>query len=236
MTRGGSGLQSRARCGHVSSRSATEGRCSWGRRVATVERMTIQRMEHVGIVADDLAARRRSSSSSDSSCRARGRSRAVGSSVVGLEGVRAEIAMVETPDGHGRLELTKFHAPSGRGAATGTRRRTPRASAMSHSQSPTSTPSSLACEPAARRGSSSSWGSRSAEGSGRPPTASPASVVVPGQDPLVTRGKIFVGTDAGSSDASQAVPLRDAFGSAPIHQPTMRARRRSLNATSYGKP
>jgi catechol 2,3-dioxygenase-like lactoylglutathione lyase family enzyme len=35
--------------------------------------------------------------------------------VVGLEGVRAEIAMVETPDGHGRLELTKFHAPSGRG-------------------------------------------------------------------------------------------------------------------------
>jgi catechol 2,3-dioxygenase-like lactoylglutathione lyase family enzyme len=35
--------------------------------------------------------------------------------VVGLEGVRAEIAMVETPDGHGRLELTKFHAPSVRG-------------------------------------------------------------------------------------------------------------------------
>jgi catechol 2,3-dioxygenase-like lactoylglutathione lyase family enzyme len=35
--------------------------------------------------------------------------------VVGLEGVRAEIAMVETPNGHGRLELTKFHAPSGRG-------------------------------------------------------------------------------------------------------------------------
>jgi len=35
--------------------------------------------------------------------------------VVGLEGVRAEIAMLETPDGHGRLELTKFHAPSGPG-------------------------------------------------------------------------------------------------------------------------
>ena len=32
-----------------------------------------------------------------------------------LEGVRAEIAMVETLDGHGRLELTKFHAPSNRG-------------------------------------------------------------------------------------------------------------------------
>jgi predicted enzyme related to lactoylglutathione lyase len=35
--------------------------------------------------------------------------------VVGLEGVRAEIAMLETPDGHGRLELSKFHAPSGWG-------------------------------------------------------------------------------------------------------------------------
>jgi predicted enzyme related to lactoylglutathione lyase len=34
---------------------------------------------------------------------------------VGLEGVRSEIAMLETPDGHGRLELSKFHAPSGRG-------------------------------------------------------------------------------------------------------------------------
>jgi dihydrofolate reductase len=33
-----------------------ERRCSWGSRVATVERMTIQRMEHVGIVVDDLAA------------------------------------------------------------------------------------------------------------------------------------------------------------------------------------
>jgi catechol 2,3-dioxygenase-like lactoylglutathione lyase family enzyme len=32
--------------------------------------------------------------------------------VVGLEGVRADIAMMETPDGHGRLELVKFHAPS----------------------------------------------------------------------------------------------------------------------------
>jgi 4-hydroxyphenylpyruvate dioxygenase-like putative hemolysin len=32
--------------------------------------------------------------------------------VVGLDGVRAEIAVVQTPDGHGRLELTKFHTPS----------------------------------------------------------------------------------------------------------------------------
>lgn len=31
--------------------------------------------------------------------------------VVGLEGVRAQIAMLRTPDGHGGLELTKFDAP-----------------------------------------------------------------------------------------------------------------------------
>ena len=35
--------------------------------------------------------------------------------VVGLEGVRADIAMLQTPDGHGRLELTKFHTPSPQG-------------------------------------------------------------------------------------------------------------------------
>lgn len=34
--------------------------------------------------------------------------------IVGLEGVRAEIAFVQNPDGHGRLELTKFHSPQGR--------------------------------------------------------------------------------------------------------------------------
>ncbi len=32
--------------------------------------------------------------------------------VVGLDDVRADIAMVRTPDGHGRLELTKFHRPT----------------------------------------------------------------------------------------------------------------------------
>jgi catechol 2,3-dioxygenase-like lactoylglutathione lyase family enzyme len=31
--------------------------------------------------------------------------------VVGLNNVQCEIAMMRTPDGHGRLELTKFHAP-----------------------------------------------------------------------------------------------------------------------------
>ena len=31
--------------------------------------------------------------------------------VVGLDDVRADIAMMRTPDGHGRVELTKFHTP-----------------------------------------------------------------------------------------------------------------------------
>jgi catechol 2,3-dioxygenase-like lactoylglutathione lyase family enzyme len=31
--------------------------------------------------------------------------------IVGLDGVRGEIAMMRTPDGHGRIELDKFHTP-----------------------------------------------------------------------------------------------------------------------------
>jgi len=32
--------------------------------------------------------------------------------VVGLDGVRVDVAMMRTPDGHGRLELMKFHSPA----------------------------------------------------------------------------------------------------------------------------
>ena len=31
--------------------------------------------------------------------------------VIGLDDVRADIATMRTPDGHGRVELTKFHTP-----------------------------------------------------------------------------------------------------------------------------
>jgi len=31
--------------------------------------------------------------------------------VVGLSGVRADITMMRAPDGHGRVELTKYHTP-----------------------------------------------------------------------------------------------------------------------------
>jgi catechol 2,3-dioxygenase-like lactoylglutathione lyase family enzyme len=36
--------------------------------------------------------------------------------VVGLENVRCEIAMMRTPDGHGRIELDKFYTPAAIGA------------------------------------------------------------------------------------------------------------------------
>jgi catechol 2,3-dioxygenase-like lactoylglutathione lyase family enzyme len=78
--------------------------------------MTVQRMDHVGIVVDDLAAV--TAFFVELGLKLQGEATVEGGwvdRVVGLEGVRAEIAMVETPDGHGRLELTKFHAPSGRG-------------------------------------------------------------------------------------------------------------------------
>jgi catechol 2,3-dioxygenase-like lactoylglutathione lyase family enzyme len=78
--------------------------------------MPIQRMDHVGIVVDDLAAA--TAFFAELGLELQGEGPVEGAwvdRVVGLEGVRAEIAMMNTPDGHGRLELTKFHAPSGRG-------------------------------------------------------------------------------------------------------------------------
>jgi catechol 2,3-dioxygenase-like lactoylglutathione lyase family enzyme len=76
--------------------------------------MTIQRMDHVGIVVDDLAAA--TAFFVELGLELQGESPVQGGwvdRVVGLEGVRAEIAMLQTPDGHGRVELAKFHAPSG---------------------------------------------------------------------------------------------------------------------------
>jgi catechol 2,3-dioxygenase-like lactoylglutathione lyase family enzyme len=78
--------------------------------------MAIQRMEHVGIVVEDLAAA--TAFFVELGLGLQGRMPIEGAwvdRIVGLEGVRAEIAMMETPDGHGRLELTKYHAPPGLG-------------------------------------------------------------------------------------------------------------------------
>jgi catechol 2,3-dioxygenase-like lactoylglutathione lyase family enzyme len=84
----------------------------WCRRLATVERMTIQRMDHVGVVVDDLAAA--TAFFVELGLRLQGDWVAEDGAVdriVGLEGVRAGCAMLETPDGHGKVELVKFHAP-----------------------------------------------------------------------------------------------------------------------------
>ncbi len=78
--------------------------------------MAIQRMEHVGIVVDDLAAA--TAFFAELGLKPQGGGPVEGAwvdRVVGLEGVQVEIAMMETPDGHGRLELAKFHAPLGDG-------------------------------------------------------------------------------------------------------------------------
>ena len=32
--------------------------------------------------------------------------------VIGIDGVRQDVAMLRTPDGHGRIELAMFHAPA----------------------------------------------------------------------------------------------------------------------------
>ena len=77
--------------------------------------MTIQRMGHVGIVVDDLAGAM--AFFVELGLELEGEAPVEGrwvDHVVGLEGVRADIATMRTPDGHGRLELTKFHTPSGR--------------------------------------------------------------------------------------------------------------------------
>src|SRR5439155_22188819 len=36
--------------------------------------------------------------------------------IIALDGVRSDIAMMRTPDGHSRLELSKFHTPTAVGA------------------------------------------------------------------------------------------------------------------------
>ena len=73
-------------------------------------------MDHVGIVVDDLAAA--TDFFVELGLVLQGEGPVQGrwvDSVVGLEGVRADIALMQTPNGNGRLELTKFHSPSNQG-------------------------------------------------------------------------------------------------------------------------
>jgi len=86
-----------------------------GSRTATVGRMTIRRMDHVGIVVDDLDAA--TAFFLELGLTPVGSAPVGGGWVdrlVGLEGVRAQITMLETPDGHSRVELSAFRSPSSR--------------------------------------------------------------------------------------------------------------------------
>jgi catechol 2,3-dioxygenase-like lactoylglutathione lyase family enzyme len=75
--------------------------------------MTIQRMDHVSVVVDDLEAAK--AFFVELGMELEGEAPVEGpwvDRVNGLDGVRVDIAMMRTPDGHGRLELTKFHTPA----------------------------------------------------------------------------------------------------------------------------
>ena len=73
----------------------------------------IQRMDNVGIVVDDLAGA--IAFFVELGLELEGEATVEGESVdrvVGLDGVRSDIATLRTPDGHGRIELDKFHTPT----------------------------------------------------------------------------------------------------------------------------
>ena len=74
--------------------------------------MTIKRLDHVSVVVDDLPA-------AVAFFTALGMTREGEAPIEGpwvdringIEGIRVDIVMMRTPDGHGRLELTKFRHP-----------------------------------------------------------------------------------------------------------------------------
>ena len=75
--------------------------------------MTIQRMDHVSVVVDDLEAAK--AFFVELGMELEGEAPIEGpwvDRVNGLDGVRVDIARRRTPDGHGRLELTKFRTPT----------------------------------------------------------------------------------------------------------------------------
>jgi catechol 2,3-dioxygenase-like lactoylglutathione lyase family enzyme len=74
--------------------------------------MTIKRLDHISVVVDDLAPAIAFFTALGMTVE--GKALVEGpwvDRVNGIEGVRVEIVMMRTPDGHGRLELTKFHNP-----------------------------------------------------------------------------------------------------------------------------
>ena len=75
--------------------------------------MTVQRIEHIGIVVDDLPAA--TAFFTALGLEVEGETSVEGGSVDrvnGLEGVRADIVILRTPDGGGKVELARYRSPS----------------------------------------------------------------------------------------------------------------------------
>lgn len=75
--------------------------------------MTVKRMDNVGIVVEDLDAA--IEFFTELGLALEGRMPIEGEwagRVTGVRGQRVEIAMMRTPDGHGRIELSRFDAPA----------------------------------------------------------------------------------------------------------------------------
>jgi catechol 2,3-dioxygenase-like lactoylglutathione lyase family enzyme len=75
--------------------------------------MAVKRMDNVGIVVEDLDAA--IAFFNELGLQLEGRAPIEGDwadGVTGLPGMRIEIAMMRTPDGHGRLELSRFLVPA----------------------------------------------------------------------------------------------------------------------------
>jgi catechol 2,3-dioxygenase-like lactoylglutathione lyase family enzyme len=74
--------------------------------------MTIQRMDNVAIVVDDLDAAVAFFTELGMELEGRGQIEGpFADQTVGLDGIRSEVAMMRTPDGHSKLELTRYHNP-----------------------------------------------------------------------------------------------------------------------------
>jgi len=76
------------------------------------EKSALLRMDNVGIIVDDLKAA--IAFFTELGLQLEGETTVEGESVdrlVGLEGVRSDIVMMRTPDGHSRLELSRFQKP-----------------------------------------------------------------------------------------------------------------------------
>jgi catechol 2,3-dioxygenase-like lactoylglutathione lyase family enzyme len=78
--------------------------------------MTVKKLEHVGIVVDDLPAA--IEFFAQLGLEPGGKAEVEGEwvdRIIALDGTRAEIAMMRTPDGHGEIELVKFRSPPTQG-------------------------------------------------------------------------------------------------------------------------